>query len=142
MQIEFLQAQLPKVAKRLSRLFRAGDIVGFSGNLAAGKTTLISEILKTYGYTGRVSSPTFVIEHRYPISDKKIRQIIHLDLYRLNPEDLASLDWKEYDSDDNLVFIEWPERLTPGLINLTKTINIQILNERKRQLTLQEHPNS
>lgn len=135
---EFSEQDLPKVTKKLFATFRSGDIIGFSGQLAAGKTTLIAEITRAAGYTGRVSSPTFVIEHRYPLKTSKIKEIIHLDLYRLNEEDLGSIDWDEYRHlKDSLVLIEWPERLKPGLINLTKKIDIEVINDKKRRLTLQ-----
>ncbi|MEX2012295.1 MAG: tRNA (adenosine(37)-N6)-threonylcarbamoyltransferase complex ATPase subunit type 1 TsaE [Patescibacteria group bacterium] len=156
MEIEFLETDLPKVAKKLKGQFKAGDIVGFSGQLAAGKTTLISQIVLAYGYTGRVSSPTFVIEHRYPLSDnQKINEIIHLDLYRLNQEDLgsiadkerplssfhAAIDWAEYRHQKRmLVFVEWPERLNAGLLPINKQVNIEIINEKKRKLTLSNNP--
>jgi tRNA threonylcarbamoyladenosine biosynthesis protein TsaE len=138
MEVEFLEVDLPKVAKKLKPLLHPGDIVGFSGQLAAGKTTLIRAIVELFGYRGRVSSPTFVIEHRYPTNGSAVKQIIHLDLYRLNQEDLSSIDWAEYQNlKDTLVLVEWPERLSPGLIKISKSISIEVINEKKRRLTLQ-----
>lgn len=137
MEIEFSEQELPRVAKKLLAKFRRGDVIGFSGQLAAGKTTLIAEIARAAGYSGRVSSPTFVIEHHYRLKTGKINEIIHLDLYRLNEEDFGSIDWKEYQyTKDSLVLVEWPERLKPGLVKLTKMVNIEVINDKKRRLTL------
>lgn len=135
---EFIQDQLPQVARKLKSQFSPGDIIGFSGELAAGKTTLITEIARQFGYEGRVTSPTFVIEHRYPTPGiKKVDEIIHLDLYRLNKDDLKSLDWDEYRHLKNsLVFIEWPERLPKNLLKISKLVKIKIINDKKRHLTL------
>lgn len=144
MEIEFVQENIPQVAKKLKAKFIAGDIVGFSGQLAAGKTTLITEIAKQFGYVGKVSSPTFVIEHRYPTPGiKKINEIIHIDLYRLKKEDLTRLDWDEYKNQRNaIVFIEWPERLSGNLLKINKTVKIKLINAKKRRLTLFDNSNN
>ena len=139
MEMEFLENDLSKISKKLKALLRPGDVVGFSGQLSAGKTTVIGELCRAFGYNGRISSPTFVLEHRYPLGQGKTKEIIHLDLYRLNAEDFGSFDWDEYrDQKDKLVLVEWPERLPPNLLNLTKTVTIEILNDKKRRLTVSE----
>lgn len=144
MEIEFIQDNVPQVARKLKAKLNAGDIVGFSGQLAAGKTTVITEIAKQFGYEGKVSSPTFVIEHRYPTPGiKKVHEIIHLDLYRLKKEDLLSLDWEEYKNQKNkIIFIEWPERLPANLIKLNKLVKIKFKNDKKRHLTLYDSSSS
>ncbi len=140
--MDFLERDLPKVAKKIKSLLSAGDVVGFSGQLAAGKTTVISELARTFGYTGRTASPTFVLEHRYPLKTAgRIKEIIHLDLYRLNTEDFGFFDRDDYrNQPTKIIFVEWPERLPPGLLNFTKTVTIEILHDKKRRLTVSEHP--
>jgi len=139
MVFEFTESDLPNIAKKLRKQLKAGDVVGFSGQLAAGKTTLIGQLVKAFGYDGRVSSPTFVVEHRYPLKNSPINEIIHLDLYRLNQEDLPSIDWGEYHfQPKTIILIEWPERLSRGLININKHIDLEIINDKKRRLTLQD----
>lgn len=144
MDIEFTQENIPQLARKLKAKFVAGDIVGFSGQLAAGKTTLITEIVKLFGYVGKVSSPTFVIEHRYPTPGiKKVHEIIHLDLYRLKKEDLSTLDWDEYKNQKNkIIFIEWPEKIPRDLIKLNKLVKIKLVNAKKRHLTLLDNPSN
>ena len=82
-----------------------GDVVVVSGELGAGKTTLIRGACRALGVEGPVTSPTFTIGQRYsgrlPIS--------HLDLYRLGGlegEDPALLD--DYLGAGSIAFVEWP----------------------------------
>lgn len=143
MDVEFIYKDIPQIARKLKAKFSAGDVVGFSGQLAAGKTTLITEIVRQFGYVGKVSSPTFVIEHRYPVPGiKKVNEIIHLDFYRLNKDDFRSLDWDEYKNQKrSIVFIEWPENLPKKLKEIiSKEVKIKIINDKKRHLALLNNP--
>jgi tRNA threonylcarbamoyladenosine biosynthesis protein TsaE len=90
----------------------AGDVVVVSGDLGAGKTTLIRGACRALGVEGPVTSPTFTIGQRYsgrlPVS--------HLDLYRLGGlegEDPALLD--DYLDPATVAFLEWPAVAEPEL---------------------------
>jgi tRNA threonylcarbamoyladenosine biosynthesis protein TsaE len=105
-------AETEAVGARLAERLRAGDIVVISGDLGAGKTTLIRGACRALGVEGPVTSPTFTIGQRYsgrlPIS--------HLDLYRLGglaDEDPALLD--DYLGTDSVAFVEWPAVAEPAL---------------------------
>lgn len=141
MEIVYEEKDLPKVARNIIRFFKAGDIIGFSGDLAAGKTSLIKAILDALGYPRLVNSPTFVIEHRYPLkaSKTKFSQVIHLDFYRLKAEELTTLDWEDYLNGKDLVLIEWPEIAAAYLPKGTKHLKIGRVNEKTRRLTLSEN---
>jgi tRNA threonylcarbamoyladenosine biosynthesis protein TsaE len=83
-----------------------GDVVVVTGDVGAGKTTLIRGACRALGVEEPVVSPTFTIGRRYagrlPVS--------HLDLYRLSDlaeEEPALLD--DYLDDATVAFIEWPD---------------------------------
>ena len=93
-------------------------IIGLSGPLGAGKTTIAKEIIKYFGSTEVVTSPTFNIVKQYSVGDL---QIYHIDLYRLG-------SWSEFldldlplDSDNSLFIIEWIN-LIPNLNQLDMDI--------------------
>ncbi|MCC2646774.1 MAG: hypothetical protein K0R02_839 [Rickettsiaceae bacterium] len=96
-----------KIAQSLAKLLKKGDIVTFTGDLGAGKTTfckyLIQALMCEEIY---VTSPTFNILQLYPAKEFTI---YHFDLYRLkHPHEIYDLAiddaWR-----DGICLIEWPE---------------------------------
>lgn len=100
-------------------------IVTISGELGAGKTTLVQAICRGYGVTEDVTSPTFALVHRY--AGKK-SPVFHLDLYRLErPDELTNIGWDEILAEDALVLIEWPERAGDRVPRFHVPISLQHL---------------
>jgi tRNA threonylcarbamoyladenosine biosynthesis protein TsaE len=99
-------AETEAVGARLAERLAPGDVVVLSGEVGAGKTTLIRGACRALGIEEPITSPTFTIGQRYgggrlPVS--------HLDLYRLeglDGEDPALLD--DYLGPDGVAFVEWP----------------------------------
>ena len=105
-------AKTEALGARLAERLEPGDVVVVSGELGAGKTTLIRGACRALGVDEPVTSPTFTIGQRYrgrlPVS--------HLDLYRLGSledEDPALLD--DYLDADSVSFVEWPAVARPQL---------------------------
>ena len=105
-------AETEAAGARLAERLGPGDVVVVSGDLGAGKTTLIRGACRALGVEGLVTSPTFTIGRRYrgrlPVS--------HLDLYRLGgleDEDPALL--ADYLDDAGVAFVEWPAAAEPQL---------------------------
>lgn len=101
-----------ELGARIAAELRAGDVVVVSGELGAGKTTLIRGACRALGVEGPVTSPTFTIGQRY---DGRI-PVSHLDLYRLgglDGEDPALLE--DYLDPDSVAFVEWPAVAAPQL---------------------------
>lgn len=83
-------------------------LIALHGDLGAGKTTLVRGILRGLGWQGRVKSPTYTLMERYPSAQLTIS---HWDLYRLGaPEELDALGFREFERQEELMLIEWPER--------------------------------
>jgi tRNA threonylcarbamoyladenosine biosynthesis protein TsaE len=99
-------AETEAVGARVAERLRAGDVVVVSGEVGAGKSTLIRGACRALGIEQPITSPTFTIGQRYgggrlPVS--------HLDLYRLESledEDPALID--DYLGADGVAFVEWP----------------------------------
>lgn len=93
----------------------APRMVLLTGDLGAGKTTLVKGIAQAIGAAADdVTSPTFTLVHEY--EGPKLR-LFHLDLYRLErDEQLLTLGLEEMETaDDTLMLVEWGEKF-PSLL--------------------------
>lgn len=134
MQADFTLNNINQIAKQLLEKVPSGGVITLSGELAAGKTTLTQAILKELNYPGRVNSPTFVIEHRYPVKTKDINEVLHLDFYRLDEEQLKHFDWQEYLLPNRLVIIEWPEKALNYLPKETIQVKLEKIDDKTRRI--------
>lgn len=96
----------------LGKSLSAGSTILLSGDLGAGKTTLVQGMGEGLGITDRIVSPTFTLINEY--SEGRL-PLYHLDLYRLQPEEVATLNpesyWEGIEVPPGIVAIEWAERL-------------------------------
>ncbi len=138
---KFSKKEIPKIAKAILKkltarpngFIRAGKskkqtacILAFSGDLGAGKTTLTQAIARELGVREKIISPTFVIMKSYKLQTKSYKFLIHVDAYRLEKDaELLRLGWQEIISDpENLVLIEWPERVQKIIPETAICINL------------------
>ena len=83
-------------------------VVGLSGDLGAGKTTLVGGLLAALGHGGPARSPTYSLIEPYRLAG---RDLHHCDLYRLrDPEELEDLGLRDLLQGDAVLLVEWPER--------------------------------
>ncbi|HPN15437.1 MAG TPA: tRNA (adenosine(37)-N6)-threonylcarbamoyltransferase complex ATPase subunit type 1 TsaE [bacterium] len=105
------------VAQPLLKSLEPGSIIALSGEMGAGKTTLVQSLAKLAGAQKRALSPTFALMRVYPVKYENIRRLVHVDAYRLESErDLPALDLDEELSEPGTVLvIEWPENIQKWL---------------------------
>lgn len=120
--------------KTLSQQLRGGDILFLSGELGAGKTTLTKGIAAGLGVTHTITSPTFTLMNIYPIKNNEIKQLVHIDTYRLeNEQQLIEIGTEDYlGAPDTVCIVEWPEKISM-LTKNKKTISVKIVNNEKNQ---------
>jgi|SRR5690606_30424498 len=122
--------ELPKVAQEIIFSFHH-KIILFEGEMGAGKTTLIKEIISAMGSKDETSSPTFSIVNEYETS---IGKVYHFDLYRIKSEEEA-MDFgiEEYLDSGDYCFIEWPDKIENLISGPHHTVKI-IVQENQRTI--------
>jgi tRNA threonylcarbamoyladenosine biosynthesis protein TsaE len=116
---------------------RGATIIGLSGNLGSGKTTFTQFIAQELGITEFVTSPTFVIMKIYQTKHKYFKKLIHIDAYRFEkPEELEVLNLEKFVNDpQNLILIEWPEKVVQALPKGIKIIRFEVVGESERKIS-------
>jgi tRNA threonylcarbamoyladenosine biosynthesis protein TsaE len=100
--------ELNKFGEQLGRALRAPAIIGFSGDLGAGKTTLVQAICRGLGAAVPATSPTYALVHHY---DSPAGPVYHVDCYRLqSSKEARDLGLDEILSQRAILLIEWPEK--------------------------------
>ncbi len=108
------EAEMLALGEELAAGLEAGDVVGFVGDLGAGKTHLIAGMLRGLGEPDAVTSPTFSLVHehgggRLPVA--------HFDLYRMRDEQEAiGIGWDEYLQSGSVLLVEWADRFDGTLM--------------------------
>lgn len=134
MKITYKINDLPKVATLIIKNSKS-KVLLFNGEMGAGKTTLIKEIIKQFNVTDNVSSPTFSLVNEY-LSPKK-ELIYHFDFYRITEEEEAlAIGIEDYFNKNAWCFIEWSINVENLLPLESVAINIKIVDEETRDLEL------
>ena len=150
------------VEKVFNEIVQSGiSIVLLQGELGAGKTTFAQGILEKLGAEGPYTSPTFVIMKRYSLSKSQITNhklqinykiqsakwwtkfnfIYHFDCYRVGSQDILELSWEEIVANpENLVLVEWPEKIKEILPENFIKLSFNIIDEKRRKILITDKP--
>lgn len=128
-------AETRKFAKNLAKkwlkqgLRKKALIIGLTGELGSGKTVFVQSFAKALGVKERVLSPTFVIL-------KKFKNFIHIDAYRIKkPKEIIDLGWKKLiNNPQNIILIEWAEKIKRILPKKHLQINFEHISRNKRKI--------
>ena len=135
MEIKYKLNQLEETSLKVTQNFNH-KIILISGEMGAGKTTLIKQILIGLNVIDNISSPTFSIINEYTTKSKDL--VYHMDLYRINKiEELEGIGFFEYLESGNLCFIEWGDIIEDIIgvnynkFKLTESDNLRIIEKIK-----------
>ena len=122
------------LGKTIAELALPGSTFCLTGDLGAGKTTLVRGIARGLNIKSVVQSPTFNIMKIY---FDGIKPLIHIDAYRLADVD-TDIGLDEYIGyETGITVIEWPVFI-PRLIPENSTeINIINIGENDRKITIE-----
>ncbi len=130
--------EMQMIAKDILLKCSGPGIFTFTGNLGAGKTTLIREMCHHLGYKGDVTSPTFSLVNEYNMGSDLI---YHMDLYRIKSiEEAYDIGIEEYLYSGEYCFIEWPKMIEPIINNGHWQVTIDVNSEGVRKIDVCKIP--
>lgn len=125
------------LGKRLGKGLPTGSIILLQGELGSGKTTLVQGIGEGLGIEEPIISPTFTLINEYT---KGRLPLYHLDLYRLQPQEISTLYlenyWEGVEVTPGITAIEWSQRL-PYQPSHYLAIELFPTRDRGRRATIQ-----
>lgn len=120
-----------QLAEKLAGFLFAGSLITLSGQLGAGKTTFTQGLGKGLNIKKNITSPTFTLLKIYHGD----LPLYHIDAYRL--EGLSQdLGFEEYIESDGVCVIEWSHFISDLLPENRINIEINILDDDKRELLI------
>ncbi|HJS42704.1 MAG TPA: tRNA (adenosine(37)-N6)-threonylcarbamoyltransferase complex ATPase subunit type 1 TsaE [Gemmatimonadales bacterium] len=101
-------SELNRFGEELGAQLTAPAVIGLSGELGTGKTTLVQAICRGLGARSRATSPSYALVHQY---DASRTPVYHVDCYRLrSPDEARDLGFDDMMRGRAIILIEWPER--------------------------------
>ena len=126
-----------RLGKQIAKRLKPGGLVALSGELGAGKTTLVKGIAKGLGVKNYryVNSPSFVLVKEY----KGKIPLFHFDIYRLNNlKDIEDIGYEDYLARDGVVVIEWSGKMARILPKKRLNVALKIKSPGKRTIAIKE----
>ena len=129
-------AETESLAMEFAADLKPGDWVGLIGPLGAGKSVFSRAIGHAFGVTETMPSPTYTLMNcvrgRVPV--------YHIDLYRMGSAD--ELDFAgitPYFQADGICLVEWADRIPSHWPPDGWIVQIRILGDEKREITISRH---
>jgi len=134
MEISYTLDEISDIATKIIKVSSSKTLL-FYGEMGAGKTTLIKELVKKLGSSDKVTSPTFSLVNEYLLTSGKI---YHFDFYRIEDETEAlDIGIEEYFNEENWVFIEWPEKIKGLLPKKFTKLDLEKVDFLKRLIKIE-----
>ena len=123
-----------KLAAKIMLGLRPGDVVLLTGDLGAGKTTLVGGALDALGYKDHVISPTFnILKCYFEVKPN----VFHIDAYRLEDQNI-DIGLDEYIEGNGVTFIEWPKFIEPLIPNKHLEISLKRISDNEREIEISD----
>jgi tRNA threonylcarbamoyladenosine biosynthesis protein TsaE len=124
-----------KLGEVIGRLACTGDIILLTGPLGAGKTCLTQGIARGLGIRESTPSPTFMLAREY----HGRLPLYHVDLYRLEFEEISDLGLDEYLFGEGIAVVEWAEKDPEIMAGEHLLVELAYAGESERRLRFYPH---
>ena len=122
------------LGRELAKLLEPPKLVVLTGDLGAGKTTLVKGIARGFQAAQEedVTSPTFTLIHEYRGPGATV---YHIDLYRIDTQrELETLALDDLMTDSSVLLIEWGEKFDRFERDRNAEILIERVSETERKI--------
>jgi tRNA threonylcarbamoyladenosine biosynthesis protein TsaE len=127
--------QINRASSRFLKITGNHRKFAFTGTMGSGKTTLINAICRQLGVINQVTSPSFALVNEYRTKSGEI--IFHFDFYRIKSiEEAFDLGYEEYFYSKAWCFIEWAEKAADILPEDFVPVNIEVMQDNTRMVTI------
>ena len=124
--------ELNRFGEELGARLSAPAVIGLSGDLGTGKTTLVQAICRGLGAQSRATSPTYALVHHY---DAGAPAVSHVDCSRLRaPDEARDLGFDDMVRERAIILIEWPERAGPWAPPLDRHLHLSYDDDPERRV--------
>ncbi len=123
------------LAAALARRLQAGDWIGLTGDLGAGKTCFVQGLAGGLGVPDAVpvTSPTFVLLQSYPGR----LALHHLDLYRLGDiGELAAIGYADLIGGTGVCAVEWCDQIPESIPDDGLVIALELIDVERRRIEM------
>ena len=122
------------LAGKIMSFLKPGDVVLLTGDLGAGKTTLVGGALAALGYKEHVISPTFnILKCYFEVKPN----IFHIDAYRLENQNI-DIGLDEFIEGNGVTFIEWPKFIEPLIPAKHLEISLKRVSDNEREIKISD----
>jgi len=122
------------LAEKIAKNLPEGTVIGYLGDLGAGKTAFTTGLVKVFGIEADVSSPTFAICNEYKGNDKTL---YHFDMYRIDGwDDLYSTGFFDYLETEAYIAAEWSENIFGALPDDAVIVDISKISDNEREFKI------
>ena len=125
------EVSLSEFAKGFRPAMQAGVWLALEGELGAGKTTFVRHLMRAFGYSEPVQSPSYPLMLEY---DLQSRKLVHIDGFRLSGKQPEPWDWADWKTDN--VIVEWPDKLSQAMERYDYKLRF-ILDDKAEKRTLE-----
>lgn len=133
--IQYTIDQIDQAAQDFAKTIGKASVVTFAGGLGAGKTTFVGSLLRHWGVSMAVTSPTFAYLNIYELGDGRVAY--HFDLYRLKSlAEFEAAGFFEYlYQPGSVALIEWPEIIESVLVDDACMAVVSVVGNNERLIT-------
>ncbi len=133
------ESETKDIGRTLGERLKCGDVVCLYGELGSGKTMMVKGIASALGIPEQdITSASFTIIAEY---DTTI-PFYHIDLYRVNSDEVHGLGLQEYLGTEGIAVIEWAERAEAEIPDRSIRVYLNYKGEDSREIVIKYNQDS